>query len=94
MKVCSIFSQVLKLFSRGDFEKAVKALVGAGSTVAVREHRDGALSLLCAGIVLRWHELTQRPKAKEPVAKRRIVTRLKPAPKHPWRKPFLAARAS
>ena len=24
MKVCSIFSQVLKLFSRGDFEKAVK----------------------------------------------------------------------
>ena len=24
-KVCSIFSQVLKLFSRGDFEKAVKA---------------------------------------------------------------------
>jgi hypothetical protein len=75
-------------------EEGQKALVGAGSTVAVREHRDGALSLLCAGIVLRWHELTQRPKAKEPVAKRRIVTRLKPAPKHPWRKPFLAARAS
>src|SRR5215831_12578905 len=25
MKVCSIFSQVLKLFSRGEFEKAVKA---------------------------------------------------------------------
>src|ERR1017187_3275886 len=24
MKVCSIFSQVLKLFSRGEFEKAVK----------------------------------------------------------------------
>ncbi|MGD0776519.1 MAG: hypothetical protein ABSC05_27200 [Candidatus Solibacter sp.] len=24
MKVCSIFSQVLKLFSRGDFEEAVK----------------------------------------------------------------------
>src|ERR1700757_1515079 len=24
MKVCSIFSQVLRLFSRGDFEKAVK----------------------------------------------------------------------
>jgi hypothetical protein len=24
MKVCSIFSQVLKLFPRGDFEKAVK----------------------------------------------------------------------
>jgi hypothetical protein len=23
-KVCSIFSQVLRLFSRGDFEKAVK----------------------------------------------------------------------
>jgi hypothetical protein len=24
MKVCSIFSQVLKLFSRGEFERAVK----------------------------------------------------------------------
>jgi hypothetical protein len=24
MKLCSIFSQVLKLFSRGEFEKAVK----------------------------------------------------------------------
>jgi hypothetical protein len=24
MKVCSIFSQVLKLFSRGEFEKAVQ----------------------------------------------------------------------
>ncbi len=24
MKVCSIFSQVLKIFSRGEFEKAVK----------------------------------------------------------------------
>ena len=28
MKVCSIFSQVLKLFSRGEFEKAVKEQIG------------------------------------------------------------------
>ena len=25
-RVCSIFSQILKLFPRGDFEKAVKVL--------------------------------------------------------------------
>ena len=75
-------------------EESQKALVGAGSIVAVREHRDGALPLLQAGTVLRWHELTQRPKASEPVAKRRTVTRMKPPPEHPWRRPLLAARAN
>ena len=33
MKVCSIFSQVLKLFSRGGFEKAVKRVRTAKHTV-------------------------------------------------------------
>lgn len=68
-----------------------KAVVGAGSTVVVREHRDGSLTLLRGSTALRWHELAQRPKAKEPVAKRRVVTRSKPAPEHPWRKPLHAA---
>jgi hypothetical protein len=69
-----------------------KALVGAGSTVVVREHRDGSLTLLGGGMVLRWHELTQRPKPMEPVTKRRVVTRPKPTPEHPWRKPLHAAQ--
>jgi transposase len=69
-----------------------KAVVGAGSTVAVREHRDGSLTLLRGRTVLRWHELTQRPKAKEQAVKRRVVMRPKPAPEHPWRKPYLAAQ--
>jgi transposase len=69
-----------------------KGLVGAGSTVAVREHRDGGLTLLRGSTVLRWHDLTQRPKAKEPITKRRVVMPPKPAPEHPWRKPYLAAQ--
>ena len=35
MKVCSIFSQVLKLFSRGEFEKAVKERLGQAETEAL-----------------------------------------------------------
>ena len=70
-----------------------RALVGAGSTVVVREHRDGRLTLLRGGARLRWHELSERPRAQRPVAKRRVVTRPKPAPEHPWRKPYLAAQA-
>jgi hypothetical protein len=73
-------------------EEGQKAAVGAGSTVVVREHRDGSLTLLRGGKVLRWHELTQRPKAKAPVAKRRVAMRPKPAPEHPWRKSYLAAQ--
>jgi hypothetical protein len=75
-------------------EKDQKVLVGAGSAVAVREHRDGALTLLRGSQVLRWHELTQRPKVKERIAKRRIVRRVKPAAEHPWRKTLLAGRAN
>ena len=70
-----------------------RALVGAGNTVVVREHRDGSLTLLRGSTRLRWHELSERPRAKQPAAKRRVVTRPKPAPEHPWRKPYLAARA-
>ena len=55
-----------------------RGLVGAGSTVAVREHRDGGLTLLRGSTALRWHDLTQRPKAKEPITKRRVVMPPKP----------------
>jgi len=71
-------------------EEGQQALVATGSRVAVREHRDGTLTLLRDGKVLRWHTLTQRPKAKERVAKRRVVTQSKPAPEHPWRKTLIA----
>jgi hypothetical protein len=70
-----------------------RALMGAGNTVVVREHRDGSLTLLRGSTRLRWHELSERPRAKQSAAKRRVVTRPKPAPEHPWRKPYLAARA-
>jgi hypothetical protein len=49
-------------------EEGQQALVAAGSRVAVREHRDGTLTLLRDRKVLRWHALTQRPKAKERIA--------------------------
>lgn len=75
-------------------EEDQKVLVGTGSTVAVREHRDGTLTLLRGNQVLRWHELAQRPKAKERIAKRRIVRPVKPAAEHPWRKALLAGRAN
>jgi len=73
-------------------EAEQKRLVGAGSTVVVREHRDGALSLVQGGAVLRWHELGERPKAAAPRIQRRVVTRPKPASDHPWRKPMQAAQ--
>ena len=66
--------------------------MGVGSTVVVREHRDGALTLLQGGAVLRWHELGQRPKAVARRIQRRVVTRPKPAPDHPWQKPIHAAQ--
>ncbi len=74
-------------------EEDQKVIVGAGSTVTVREHRDGRLTLLRGTQMLRWHELAERPKAKERVAKRRIVRRVRPAAEHPWRKKLLAGHA-
>jgi transposase len=72
-------------------EAEPKTGIGAGSTVVVGEQRDGSLSLLHGGVVLRWHELTERPKAATPAPKRRVVTPPKPAPDHPWRKPAVIA---
>ena len=75
-------------------EEDQKVLVGAGSTITVREHRDGSLTLLRSHQKLRWHELAERPKAKERVAKRKIARRVKPAAEHPWRRPLLAGRGN
>ena len=73
-------------------EAEQKRLVGAGSTVVVREQRDGTLTLLQGGTVLRWHELAERPKAVAPPTQRRVVTRPKPAADHPWQKSLHAAQ--
>ena len=72
--------------------KGQKTPVYAGSTVVVREHRDGSKTLLLNGQKLRWHELAERPMKVQEVTKRRVVTRPKPAPDHPWRKPLRAAQ--
>jgi hypothetical protein len=44
------------------------------------------------GKVLAWHELAERPKKPEPLPKRRILTRPKPAPEHPWREEACAVK--
>lgn len=72
--------------------KGQKTPVHAGNMVVVREHRDGSRTLLLNGQKLRWHELAERPKKVSELAKRRVVTRPKPAPEHPWRKPLWAAQ--
>ncbi len=65
-----------------------KVAVQAGNTVVLREQRDGSLTLWWNEKELRWHELTQRPERADPTPKRRVVTRPRPAPDHPWRKSF------
>lgn len=72
--------------------KAQRTPVHAGSTVMVREHRNGSLTLLLNQQKLRWHELTERPKRPPQIPKRRLVRRPKPAPDHPWRTSLLAAQ--
>lgn len=62
-----------------------KAAVRAGNTVLVRERRDGRLTLVLNENKLRWHELTERPKRAAAIPERRVVSRPKPAPDHPWR---------
>jgi transposase len=73
-------SQWLQIEAKGQ-----KTAVHAGSTVVIREHRDGSKTLLLNGQKLCWHELSERPRKIQVVAKRRMVTRPKPAPEHPWR---------
>ena len=74
--------------------KGQKVLVSPGSKVVVQERQDDQLTLLRSNTVLRWHELMERPTARAPIAKRRVVTRPKTVPtaEHPWRRPFQSAR--
>jgi len=60
--------------------------VSAGNTVVIREHRDRSLTLLLHSKVLKWHELSERPKKLAALPRRRVVMRPKPAPQHPWRR--------
>jgi hypothetical protein len=66
MKVCSIFSQVLKLFSRGGFEKAVKqhkaerharGFTSWGQFIAMlfcQVGRAHSLREICGGLACSW----------------------------------------
>jgi transposase len=69
-----------------------KALVRSGDRVVIREHRDGSLTLLRNETKLRWHELAERPRKLAPAPKPKRVARTTPAPDHPWRLRFAAAR--
>lgn len=69
-----------------------KTVVRAGATVVVGEHRDGSLTLVLDGKVLRWHEIPQRQRKVTPAVRRKPIQRRKPAPEHPWRKPMNAAQ--
>jgi hypothetical protein len=73
-------------------EREQKVRVDRGTKVVVREHRDGSLSLWINRNKLAWHEIADRPHKPVPIAKRRMVTRPRPAPDHPWRKRVAAAR--
>ena len=55
MKVCSIFSQVLKLFSRGEFEKAVKE--HKAELAYANEHRPWQLYQTVFEQTLALHQL-------------------------------------
>ena len=69
-----------------------KTVVRTGATVVVGERRDGSLTLMLEGKVLRWHEIPQRPRKEAPAVKRKSVPRRKPAPEHPWRKSMNVAQ--
>jgi hypothetical protein len=61
--------------------------VPAGSTILVRQRRDGGLRLVWQGRELRWHELPDRPTPPQPsqTAGRKQRPNI-PAPNHPWRR--------
>jgi len=80
----------LLLMEKPDSQEAIENL--AGELGSMPHVADGALTLLHEDVVLLWHELTERPTPGTPVIKRRLVTRPKPAPDHPWRKPIHAAQ--
>jgi transposase len=69
-----------------------KAVVRSGATVAVREHRDGSISIWLNKTRLRWHELAERPKKAKPTAQPQPKrAKWSPAANHPWREQLGAA---
>jgi hypothetical protein len=75
------------------FQIAEKPYVPAGSTLLVRERRDGSIRLVWHNVDLQWQELKGRPKLPKPPAPARREQRPNiPCAEHPWRKPFLHAR--
>jgi hypothetical protein len=75
------------------FQIAEEPHVPAGSTILVRERRDGSIRLVCQQIELQWRELNgraQQPKPAKP-AKREQRPNI-PAATHPWRGIFRLAR--
>ena len=72
--------------------KEQKVPVRPGNKVAIREHRDGGLSIWLHQTKLRWEELPARPRKASPPPKRRRKPVARPAAEHPWRKPLCAAQ--
>jgi len=73
-------------------EDGQKVRVAPGTTVTMREHRDGSLSMWLGRTRLRWHEVAERPRKPIPAAKDRRLVRTPVAASHPWRQPFSAAQ--
>jgi transposase len=69
-------------------EKQQKVRVMPGAKVAVREHRDGTLSVWLQERKLRWHEAAERPRKVARAMKPRRAVRNVPSVNHPWRRPF------
>jgi transposase len=73
-------------------DRQQRVRVERGTTVTVREHRNGTLSLWLKGSRLQWRELSERPRRKTAPQPKRRAVRWSPAPDHPWKKkPFTAA---
>jgi len=68
------------------FQIAEEPHVPAGSTILVRQRRDGTIRLVWQQVELQWRELQERPKNPEPAkpAKREQRPNI-PSANHPWR---------
>jgi transposase len=73
-------------------EREQRTPVKPKDKVAVRQHRDGSISIWLGRTKLRWKELPERPRKPDPLPKRRRVRVRPPSPDHPWRTPLSAAR--
>ena len=68
------------------FQIAEEPHVPAGSTILVRQPRDGGIRLVWQQVELQWRELKERPKNPEPAKPARREQRPNiPSANHPWR---------